>query len=310
MADVRTIPAHAPFLDSLVAHLLSWERDRLADALVLLPSRRACLAAREAFQHLGGGAMLLPRLLPIGEPDEAELMLDPSLELDLAPAIAPLRRRLLLTRMVLGRGGMTHEQAVRLAGELERFVDEAHNEEVELSGLGGLAPIELAEHWQEVLQFLELLAEHWPQVLAEEGRLDPARRRRLLVDGLTASWRRTPPPYPVVAAGITGTIPCIARLLAQIARQAAGCVVVPALDHTLDEAGWAKVGPSHPQWGLKRLLDLMAVDRAAVRPWPVANGDAGPEARAASLVPGAAAGRDDRGLAARDRVRARRGDGP
>ena len=34
--------------------------------------------------------------------------------------------------------GMTHEQAVRLAGELERFLDELHNEEVDLDRLDEL----------------------------------------------------------------------------------------------------------------------------------------------------------------------------
>ncbi|MEK0082047.1 double-strand break repair protein AddB [Benzoatithermus flavus] len=270
MANVYTIAANRPFLDCLVGELLAWDRERLADTLLLMPSRRACLAARDTFLRLSrGDPLLLPRLVPIGEPDEAEILIDPEIELDLPPAIEPLRRRLLLTRLVLARDNeMTHEQAVRLAGELESFIDELHNEEIDLESLDRLAPADLAEHWQETLRFLQILREAWPAILKAEGRIDATARRCRLVNALCEKWQRTPPSHPVLAAGLTGSIPCVARLLACVARHDQGCVVVPALDRSLDERGWRAVGPSHPQFGLKRLLAIMEVDRAAVRDWP------------------------------------------
>jgi ATP-dependent helicase/nuclease subunit B len=272
MGHLHTIDADRPFLPTLVAGLLAWDRERLADTLVLLPSRRACLAAREAFrQATGGRPLLLPRLAPIGEPDEAELALDGALELALPPAIPPLRRRLLLTRLILARdAGMAHEQAVRLAAELARFLDELHHEEVALDRLEGLAPEALARHWQDSMVFLRLLRDVWPAIIAEEGRLDAALRRRLLLDGLAAKWRATPPPMPVVAAGVSASIPAVARLLAVIAGLPHGSVVLHALDQGLEDAAWREVGPSHPQFGLKRLLELIGRERGAVRPWPPA----------------------------------------
>jgi ATP-dependent helicase/nuclease subunit B len=281
MLNIHTIAANRPFLETLVEGLLSWERERLADLLLLLPSRRTCLAARETFLRLSAGQpMLLPRLVPVGEPDEASLLLDPELEAALPPAIRPVRRRLLLTRLVLARSpGMTHEQAVRLAGELERFLDELHDEEVDLDRLDELVPADLAEHWQDTLAFLHLLRESWPLILAEEGRLDASLRRRRLLDALAAKWAASPPPHPVLAAGITGTIPSVARLLARIAGLRGGCVVVPALDRTMSDAGWDAVGPTHPQYGLKRLLRAMEVERAAVRLWPLAEHETRPHPR-------------------------------
>ena len=120
MHHVHTIAADQPFLDSLIEGLLGWDRERLADTLLLLPSRRACLAARDVFLRVSGGApLLLPRLVPIGEPDEPGLLIDPALVSALPPAIGPVRRQLLLTRLVQAREpGMPLEQAVRLAGSL------------------------------------------------------------------------------------------------------------------------------------------------------------------------------------------------
>jgi ATP-dependent helicase/nuclease subunit B len=278
MIRVHTIAANRPFLPTLVDSLLVEQGQGLADTLLLLPSRRACLAARAAFARATGcRPMLLPRLVPVGEPDEGELALDPTSELALPPAMAPIRRRLLLTRLIRARDPeMAHEQAVRLAAELARFLDELHNEEVELERLDGLVPAELAEHWQESLVFLRLLREGWPAILAEEGRLDAARRRRLLLDALTATWRHQPPTTLVMAAGVIGTIPAVGRLLAVIAGLPAGRVVLPSLDLGLEERAWAQIGPSHPQYGLKRQLDMLGIDRDAVTAWPVTSATAAP----------------------------------
>ncbi|HVG88159.1 MAG TPA: double-strand break repair protein AddB, partial [Gaiellales bacterium] len=279
MLRVANIGSGRPFLATLVDGLLA--RDGLADLLLLLPSRRACLAAREAFQTLSGGApLLLPRILAVGEPDEGELALSGALELSLPPVLPPLRRRLLLMRLVLARSPeMAHEQAVRLAGELERFLDELHNEEVELDRLDDLVPASLAEHWQESLTFLGLLRTAWPSLLEAEGRLEATRRRRLLLDALATLWRERPPAGGVVAAGITGTIPAVARLLATVARLPRGEVVLQGLDRALDDRAWEAIEPVHPQYGIRRLLGVIGIKRDAVPDWPATAGHAPPSPR-------------------------------
>ena len=100
----HTIPAHVPFLEALAAELVRRPVDVLADTLVLLPSRRACLALRDELARAAGErTLLLPRLQPVGEIEPDELLIDPSAELDLPPALPPLRRHLLLTRLVLAK---------------------------------------------------------------------------------------------------------------------------------------------------------------------------------------------------------------
>lgn len=267
---VWTIDPHLPFLELLAEALVAEPAERLADTLVLLPSRRTCLALRELLlARAQGRALLLPRIRPVGEPDEPELALDPALECELPPAISPLRRRLLLTRLLYAAHGLPHEQAVRLAGELTRLLDELQTEEVDPSALDAIVPEELAEHWQRTLAFLRILREVWPSILEAEGRIDPAERRRRLLDLQAERWRRQPPRGPLVAAGSTGSIPAVARLLAVI-REVGGIVLLPGLDLDLDEASWQAAGcePSHPQYGFVQLLARMGIDREAVRPWP------------------------------------------
>src|SRR5262249_3480966 len=80
---VFTIPPSAPFLPTLIRAL---HDGRLvdgfapgpldfADVTIFLPTRRACRLARDTFlQVLGVEAAVLPRLVPIGDIDEDELV--------------------------------------------------------------------------------------------------------------------------------------------------------------------------------------------------------------------------------------------
>ncbi len=286
MAGVLTIPAHRPFLDDLAQGLMAEGEGRLADHLVLLPSRRACLALRDTFLRLGEGRpMLLPRLGPIGDLDADELFLDGGAELATAPPLPPIRRQLLLTKLLAARlatetgGEALYNQAVRLAGDLARFLDELQTEEVRLERLDGLVPDEMAIHWQRTLAFLHILGEAWPGVLADEGCQDPATHRNRLLDGVAERWRRHPPARPVLVAGVVGSVPAVARLLAVVARLPDGRVVLPGLDTGLDEADWRALPASHPQWSLRRLLDLVGIARGEVLAWPAGGSPGSPPER-------------------------------
>ncbi|MDP6926255.1 MAG: hypothetical protein QGG84_04120, partial [Rhodospirillales bacterium] len=79
MTTVYTIPAEMSFVDVLASGLMQQAADEpfeLADFTVLLPTRRAVRSLREAFLRLSGGApTLLPRMTPLGDLDEDELVI-------------------------------------------------------------------------------------------------------------------------------------------------------------------------------------------------------------------------------------------
>ena len=297
--NVYTIRPGLPFVDALADGLLHEFADDplgLADAIVLLPTRRACRALREAFLRVAGPrALLLPTMRPLGEVDEDELVLGdaPGLDdIDLPPAIPGLRRDLLLAQLILKRaeaGGedMPADQAVRLAAELARLIDRVQTERLSFDALGDLVPERYAGHWQETLKFLRIVTEHWPGVLAEEDCLDPADRRNRLLEAQAEAWRAAPPDRRIVAAGSTGSVPATADLLAVVAELPRGAVVLPGLDRRMDEASReaASAEETHPQFGMLRLLARLGVAPRDVAIWPspgLDDGKAGsPPARAA-----------------------------
>ena len=298
---IYTIAPDRPFVDALAAGLMArWggggDPSALAAGLVLLPTRRACRALREAFLRLSEGRpLLLPRMVPLGDLDEDQLVLEalgvsagagPGLAA-VPPAIPELRRRLLLARLIgawrqrtgasdggPGGGAVAADQAARLAAELARLLDQVQTEGLGFEGLADLVPAEYARHWQLTLAFLTILTAEWPAVVAEEGAIDPAARRNRLLEAQAEAWSAAPPSFPVVAAGSTGSIPATAALLRVVAGLADGGVVLPGLDRTLDADSWQALGPTHPQFGMAQLLAQLGVGRDAVADWPASPGAA------------------------------------
>ena len=129
---VFTIGASANFADCLARGLL--ERSggdplALSSAIIYLPTRRAARGFGEAFAKVMGGAALLPQFRALGDSEEDDLLFDAASEgLELAPAIAPLRRQLLLARLIrrfdrdARDGTLSFAQAASLADSLAKVM--------------------------------------------------------------------------------------------------------------------------------------------------------------------------------------------
>ena len=272
---VQTIPAGYPFARTLAANLLDEAQGRpefLARSTILLPTRRACRVLRECFLDISGGKpILLPRLTPIGDVDEGELSLlfmgQGEIMRDIPPPIAPIRRLLLLSRLLKAGEGYSGngERAIVLAQALAALVDQTLTEGKDFSELAGLVPDGFAAHWQITLKFLSVIIENWPSILAEDGLVDPSRRRVLLLQSLADYWNAHPDlAGHVVAAGSTGSIPATASLLDVVSKLPHGRVILPGLDRELDEESWAVLDETHPQYQMKKLLMRFELPRADV----------------------------------------------
>src|SRR3954471_2611712 len=69
---VFTIPSHRSFADALAAGLIAQFGKNplgLAQGRILLPNNRAVRAVTEAFVRHSGTGLLLPRLIPVGDPE-------------------------------------------------------------------------------------------------------------------------------------------------------------------------------------------------------------------------------------------------
>jgi ATP-dependent helicase/nuclease subunit B len=313
-ANVFNIPASAPFLRTLIHALLDGQLlsnfNPLADPLALsrltlyLPTRRACRLAREEFLSLNNGLpAVLPRIVPIGDIDEDEIIFAQAATGPLAEAaltlpqqLQPVERRLLLTQLVgkwatsggvRGAGGTplvanTPAAALALADDLARLIDDMITRQVGWDALDNLVPEEYDRYWQLSVALLDILRKEWPVELKRRGTIEAAERRDLLIEAESERLKRSD--APVIAAGSTGSMPTTAKLIATIAHLPNGAVVLPGLDVDLDDDAWkslagaktswseATPGFGHPQSAMQGLLTTIGIPRDAVKQLAAAEG--------------------------------------
>ena len=161
--------------------------------------------------------MLLPTMRPVGDVDEEAFSFDAAsleislegLALDQLPsAISDVERQLLLAELVRAwtdrnaTGGAGAAQAVRLAAELARLIDQVQTARLTFDRLDELVEGDLAAHWQATVRFLAIVTEHWPAILRARNRIDPAERRNRLLEALAAQWAERPPTEPGHRGGL------------------------------------------------------------------------------------------------------------
>ena len=305
---VFSVPVSAPFLRTVIAALVDGRLvdgfeartnpEKLAQATLYLPTRRAGRMAREIFlDELKTDAVLLPRIVALGDIDEDELAFAQAASesglstLDIPPAMEGLQRRLLLAQLIaawarrirpgdpaqapLVVGGPASTLA--LADDLARLMDDMVTRGVEWRALEGLVPDALDQYWQLTLQFLNIAKDAWPNILTAHGKIEPAARRDRLIE---AEARRLGEHHagPVIAAGSTGSMPATAKFLQAVADLAQGAVVLPGLDTDLDDDAWQSIGgvsdaqgkfttppaSNHPQFAMHALLRRLGIKRGDV----------------------------------------------
>jgi len=232
---------------------------------------------------------LLPRILPLGDIDEEALAFSEAADADeLLPAIDPVRRRLVLAKLVFhwaqqlaaatGKAetliASPPVAAISLADELAHLFDDITLANLSFEAIEKAVPPNLDEYWKISRKFLDLAYPGWNEFLREKHLLDPAVRRDKLLQREAERLAKSDG-GPVIAAGSTGSLPSVANLLGVIARHARGAVVLPALDQILDDASFDAIdgdksddegSPGHPQFGLRRLLRKIGAERSDVAP--------------------------------------------
>ncbi|HEX8402872.1 MAG TPA: double-strand break repair protein AddB [Allosphingosinicella sp.] len=307
---VFTIPPHRAFADALAAGLIARYgagKTGLAQGLILVPNNRAGRAITDAFVRRSEGGLLLPRLVPVGDPELDERIGGALEPLDAAdavpPAIDPTERLMLLAALVQRHspGDIDAAEALRLAADLARTLDQLLVEQVDPQRLREFAADlpDLSLHWQASLDRLTVILEAWPAVLRERGRIDLTERRNRLLKAVAKRWRSSPPRGFVVAAGITTAAPAVAGLLKVISRLDNGTVLLPALNIEMPAHEWDALGPhepdpvtgrrrppieTHPQFHLKLLLDRMDVGRGEVGRWRWGGGCDAPAVRSRAVA--------------------------
>lgn len=277
---IFNVSAGDSFVDVLAQNFLAQYQngqvEELAQVLFLLPNRRACRDLADAFVRANGLVpTILPRMLPVAEVQEDEILLSGQGDLakSLLPAVGTTERLLFLTRQILrhdkilGVRAITSAQAYELAQNLALFLDAVYQHNLSMDKLDSLldeAQI-YAEHWQRTLDLLSVIRQIWPQELERQNKIDVMQRRQQLLEAELTYWQQTKTTQRIVVAGITAAFPMLKKLMQTVLDLPNGEVWLYGLDRHLSEEDWQQVEVFHPQYELKELLDFLNFSRSAVQ---------------------------------------------
>ncbi len=254
------------FLDGLKARMRDQSPEAMARVEIYVNTRRT----QRRFQDLliQSGAGFLPRILLLTDLANAT-----DAPISLPDPVHPLRRRLQLGQLVsafIASGRTTAPKAAiyDLADSLAALMDEMQGEAVAFEDLKSIDLQDQSDHWQHSLDFLKIIAEHWD----EHALKDPNDRMRQVAQAYANHWADNPPDHPILIAGSTGSRGHTALFMKAVANLPQGAVILPGVDQFTDDNVWEKLASGkllmdHPQAGFAKLLGMIGLDRADMKPW-------------------------------------------
>ena len=201
----------------LVNHLLQEYADNpldMAKVWIILPTKRACLKVKNTFlEKATNRNLLLPKLYPLYELE----MLDS----DIPPAVEKTERLLLLTKLCRAKPSIhTMDKALKMAISLGELLDLSYQFNLDLTKLDELVSFnQFATHWQQTVQFLDILHTHWPNILKERSKIDPMDRCVRQINQLTCKIKNNEIPNPIVLAGFEDVFPALTELIKAVSSQ-------------------------------------------------------------------------------------------
>ena len=238
----------------LMDHFSSQQR---AEICVFLPNRRAAIAMRDAFlKILCGASSVLPRFIPFAQiPELLPTLVNPNAlcELNQLPKAMPNAQRLYLLAAQVRAferqrlRAISIEQSLRLATELAALQDDATRTGVPLTmeRLNALMVTDVAEHWQQSLAFLTIIAQTWPLIEQELNLTTAESAYHASITWLMQQWSAHPPQHPVYVIGSTASQPLTAALMKLIASLEVGRIILPGFDPTIAQK---PVEAGHPDF--------------------------------------------------------------
>lgn len=282
MSNIYTIQPNLPFADTIAKGIIEKYGDdpvTIANILLLVPNKRAAKTIKKSFFDLTGtDSTFIPRIQPIGDIDEQDLILQTGAEIA-PPAISGVEQHMMLVQLVkkwaqTNENIISDEHAIFLAKELANLLNEVEKEQLSFDRLENLVPESLATHMQSTLEFLQIISKFYPEIMKEKGYSSPTEYRNLIMATQCKLWKENPPEYPVIAAGEIGSIPATKQMLKEIINLPQGMVILPAVDLNSDEYIWDNLDAYHPEFATKQFLHEIDVERASLKIWQPSLNDA------------------------------------
>ncbi len=283
MKNIYAIAPESNYCEILAKEILAIVQNdfnRLAEAQIFMPSRRASAYLKNMFLKISGkDALFMPSIHALGDIDETELELN-EFQADLTAqdvgATIPSHIRLLTLARIIRNAGvfgydmnnLSMHQALKLAKSLAEIIDDLERFNLEDNNLSQIFTEELAKHSQISLSFLNYIQSEYPKEIAKLGYIDAIKKRNILIDRYLDLLQKSPPKNDIIIAGTLGTLPHTKKLIKTVLGFKTGHYFLPYFDYNLEQKDFDDLlenGKSNHQYHLAEILKYLDVRKDEVR---------------------------------------------
>lgn len=207
-------------LDGLWQIVGHFGRD-FSDDLIFLPSRRAVRSVEKMFTERVGGAVLLPKLVALGEGADE----NPDEEINSDNVVSNTTRLIVLANLLRADSDIKNfSTALTVAHDLLRMQDYLENEQINTTDINwqSLVDEKHAIHFQKKAKFLNLISGVLPQIFNDK--ITQTQKRNTDI----RNWINNFDKYNrVIVCGSTASVPASADLMRAIADLPNGYIIFP-----------------------------------------------------------------------------------
>lgn len=228
-----------------------------SDDIVFLPSRRAVRSVEKMMVARTNAAVLLPKLVALGESAGEE---DESSEEQPVDVVSNLEREIVLAKLLTAQMNVGMSGALPVAKDLVRMMDYIENErrgdglrEIDWPSLVGA---QYAGHFQEKAKFLDLAVRALPLLFAGRETIAQKRNRDI------REWIeviKNKEKGKVIVCGSTASVPATADLMECVAGLARGHIILPGKINQESGTRNQESAVSNPYYSELKFLERIGV---------------------------------------------------
>lgn len=235
-------------------HVVDTSGVALSDMLIFLPSRRAVRSVEKYLVEKAGHAIILPRLVALGEGDDEDFD-------DVDDAIPDALRLVITARLLAADASIGNvATAITVARDLLRMQDYLENEGINAADINWAALVDekYAVHFQRKAALLNILARAQNEI--SDNRLTRTQIRNRDI----RAWIGKLNVYKlVIVCGSTASVPATADLMAAVATSENGRIILSGHISGNDKDFASNTNPYNAEY---RFLKRIGVDLTDIRP--------------------------------------------
>ncbi len=215
------------FINSVIVFVSSKFKGNFDQVKILLPSGVLCSKMQEEFIKYHGCATLLPNIQTFSQltAESHEAFRIPSSSFGI---LDPIEEKIILGDIISSYEGLDYNliNSIKFAPKLSHLFYELESNNIQMNDLDNIAGLQLAEHWENIHNFIKYSYQEWQKILQMRNVSSRAKHDQEMfaaeIDRLKKNAEES-----IVAAGIIGTNKQSTNFLKELAKLSGGHVILP-----------------------------------------------------------------------------------